>query len=65
MRLSPHKLRHVSATLAVAHGMDTFTLQRLYGWENVQTAMRYVNAAAPALREAHAKASPVDRLLNT
>ncbi|MBI3459728.1 tyrosine-type recombinase/integrase, partial [Candidatus Acetothermia bacterium] len=59
MRLSPHKLRHVSATLAVKHGMDTFTLQRLYGWENVQTAMRYVNAASPALREAHAKASPV------
>lgn len=63
-RLSPHKLRHVSATLAVKHGMDTFTLQRLYGWENVQTAMRYVNAANPALREAHAKASPVDRLLD-
>lgn len=33
-------------------------------WENVQTAMRYVNAAAPQLREAHAKASPVDRLLD-
>ncbi|MBI3659419.1 tyrosine-type recombinase/integrase, partial [Candidatus Acetothermia bacterium] len=48
MRLSPHKLRHISATLAVKHGMDTFTLQRLYGWENVQTAMRYVNAASPA-----------------
>ncbi|MBI1742209.1 hypothetical protein HYR54_03975 [Candidatus Acetothermia bacterium] len=32
-------------------------------WENVQTAMRYVNAAAPQLREAHAKASLVDRLL--
>ncbi len=61
--LSPHKLRHVSATLAVKHGMDAFTLQRLYGWENIQTAMRYVNAASPALREAHAKASPVDRLL--
>jgi site-specific recombinase XerD len=64
MKLSPHKLRHVSATLAVRHGMDTFTLQRLYGWEKIETAMRYVNAAAPQLREAHAKASPVDRLLD-
>jgi len=63
VRLGPHKLRHVSATLAVRNGMDAFTLQRLYGWESVETAMRYVNAASPALREAHAKASPVDRLL--
>ncbi len=62
-RLSPHRLRHVSATLAVRNGMDAFTLQRLYGWESVETAMRYVNAANPQLREAHAKASPVDRLL--
>jgi site-specific recombinase XerD len=61
--LCPHKLRHVSATLVVRNGMDAFTLQRLYGWENIQTAMCYVNAAAPQLREAHAKASPVDRLL--
>ncbi len=29
IRLSPHKLRHVSATLAVKNGMDAFTLQRL------------------------------------
>ncbi len=63
VRLSPHKLRHISATMAVRNGMDAFTLQRLYGWESVETAMRYVNAASPALREAHAKASPVDRLL--
>jgi site-specific recombinase XerD len=63
VKLLPHKLRHVSATLAVRNGMDAFTLQRLYGWEKIETAMRYVNAAAPQLREAHAKASPVDRLL--
>ncbi len=61
-RLSPHKLRHVSATLAVRNGLDAFSLQRLYGWANIDTAMRYVNAATPALQEAHAKASPIDRL---
>ena len=63
-RLSPHRLRHVSATLAVRNGMDPFTLQRLYGWESVETAMRYVNAANPQLREVHARASPVDRLFD-
>jgi site-specific recombinase XerD len=63
-RLAPHKLRHVSATMAVRNGMDAFTLQRLYGWENITTAMRYVNAATPALQEAHAKASPVDHILD-
>jgi site-specific recombinase XerD len=61
-RLSPHKLRHVSATMAVRNGMDAFTLQRLYGWQDLQTAMRYVNATNPALREAHSKASPIDCL---
>lgn len=61
-RVSPHRLRHVAATLAVRNGMDPFSLQRLFGWENLDTAMRYVNAASPALHEAHAKASPVDRL---
>jgi len=65
VKLSPHRLRHVSATMAVRNGMDAFTLQRLYGWESVETAMRYVNAASPALREAHAKASPIDRLLGS
>lgn len=59
-RSSPHKLRYVSATMSVRNGMDAFKLQRLYRWENNTTAMRYANAATPALREAHAKASPVD-----
>jgi len=63
VRLSPHKLRHVSATLAVRNGMDAFSLQRLYGWESVETAMRYVNAANPHLREIHSRASPADCLL--
>lgn len=63
VRVSPHTLRHTAATLAVKNGMDPFALQRLFGWENIQTALKYVHMAGTALREAHAKASPVDRLL--
>jgi len=63
VRVSPHTLRHTAATLAVKNGMEPFALQRLFGWENIQTALKYVHMAGTALREAHAKASPVDRLL--
>ncbi|WP_448377426.1 tyrosine-type recombinase/integrase, partial [Fervidobacterium sp.] len=63
VRVSPHTLRHTAATLAVKNGMDPFALQRLFGWENIQTALKYVHMAGTALREAHAKASPVDKLL--
>lgn len=63
VRVSPHTLRHTAATIAVKNGMEPFALQRLFGWENIQTALRYVHMAGTALREAHAKASPVDRLL--
>jgi site-specific recombinase XerD len=63
VRVSPHTLRHTAATLAVKNGMDPFALQRLFGWENISTALKYVHLAGTALREAHAKASPVDRLL--
>lgn len=64
VRVSPHTLRHTAATLAVKNGMDPFALQRLFGWENIETALKYVHMAGTALREAHAKASPIDRLLD-
>jgi site-specific recombinase XerD len=63
VRVSPHTLRHTAATLAVKNGMEPFALQRLFGWENISTALKYVHMSGAALREAHAKASPVDRLL--
>lgn len=63
MRVSPHTLRHTAATLAVKNGMKPFALQRLFGWENIQTALKYVHMTGMTLREAHAKASPVDGLL--
>jgi len=63
IRVSPHTLRHTAATLAVRNGLDVFSLQRLFGWERVETAMRYVHLSGRALQEAFSRASPVDRLL--
>ncbi|MFQ5796968.1 MAG: tyrosine-type recombinase/integrase [Candidatus Bipolaricaulia bacterium] len=63
VRISPHTLRHTSATLAVRNGLDVFSLQRLFGWEKVETAMRYIHMSGRALQEAFSRASPVDRLL--
>jgi integrase/recombinase XerD len=62
-RCSPHTLRHTFATMFIRNGGDPFALQRLLGHSDISTTMIYVHMAGTALREAHAKASPVDRLL--
>jgi len=63
VRCSPHTLRHTFATQFIRNGGDPFSLQRLLGHSDISTTMIYVHMAGTALREAHAKASPVDRLL--
>ncbi len=63
VRVSPHTLRHTGATLFIRYGGDLFSLQKLLGHSSVTTTEIYVHMAGSALREAHAKASPVDRLL--
>jgi site-specific recombinase XerD len=62
-RVSPHMLRHTGATLFVRNGGDPFSLQQLLGHSSITTTQIYVHMAGTALREAHARASPVDRLL--
>ena len=62
-RVSPHTLRHTGATLYIRYGGDPFSLQKLLGHSSITTTQIYVHMAGTALREAHAKASPVDRLL--
>jgi len=62
-RVSPHRLRHSFATHYIMNGGDPFSLQRILGHSDIKTTMVYVNLAGVGLREAHAKASPVDRLL--
>ena len=63
VRCSPHTLRHTGATLFIRNGGDPFSLQRLLGHSTVTVTEIYVHMAGSALREAHTKASPVDRLL--
>ena len=58
----PHLLRHTFATHFIKNGGDPFTLQRLLGHSAIKTTMIYVNLAGVDLEQAHAKASPVDRL---
>jgi integrase/recombinase XerD len=58
----PHRLRHTFATHYIMNGGDPFSLQRILGHSDIKTTMIYVNLAGVGLREAHAKASPVDRL---
>lgn len=62
LRVHPHALRHSFATAYIRHGGDVFSLQSLLGHSTVTTTRRYVTFAGTSLQEAHAKASPVDRL---
>lgn len=62
-RCSPHTLRHTFATNYIRNGGDPFSLQQLLGHSDIKTCMIYVHMAGVALREAHAKYSPVDRML--
>jgi len=61
-RVTPHTLRHSFATHYIKNGGDPFSLQRILGHSSITTTMVYVTMAGAGLREAHAKASPVDRL---
>lgn len=61
-RIHPHLLRHTFATHFIKNGGGPFSLQRLLGHSDIKTTMIYVNLAGADLEEAHAKASPVDRL---
>jgi len=61
--ISCHTLRHTFATTFITHGGDVFSLQQLLGHKTIEMTRAYVILGRKELREAHAKASPVDRLL--
>src|SRR6056297_3305983 len=41
--ISPHVLRHTSATLAARNGMSVFQLTQMYGWSKLETAQKYIH----------------------
>lgn len=61
-KVSPHVLRHTAATLAVKNGMEPFALKRYFGWEKMETAMRYVHMNNQAVKDNFKEASPIDNI---
>ena len=62
IQVSPHVLRHTAATLAVQNGLDAFSLQKQFGWEEIETALRYVHMSGEKVQEAYMNSSPMDNL---
>jgi len=58
-KVSPHCLRRTSATLAVKNGLDAFSLKRQFGWEKIETAMRYVHMTDSEIKETYRDSSPL------
>lgn len=54
--LSPHILRHTTATQAVAHGMPVEAVRQLLGHESVATTMIYVETAQEDVQSSYKKA---------
>jgi site-specific recombinase XerD len=63
-RCSPHVLRHTFARSFLTNGGAVFSLQRILGHSptSLDVTRRYVQLLDEDLREAHRRASPVDRL---
>lgn len=62
IKVSPHVLRHTSATLAVENGLNAFQLKQQFGWEEIETALRYVHLSDKSLQESYTNSSPMDHL---
>lgn len=58
-----HDFRRAFAVNALRAGMDIVTLARLMGHSTLATTQRYLALVKDDLRQSHAKASPVDNLL--
>ena len=62
IQVSPHVFRHTSATLAVENGLDAFSLKRQFGWEKIETAMRYVHMSDASIEKAYRESSPLSKI---
>jgi len=61
-KCSPHILRHTFALNFVRNIHDPFSLQRILGHADLGMSRRYVTEVFDDIAEAHARASPVDRM---
>jgi integrase/recombinase XerD len=55
-KVTPHILRHTTATQAVGHGMPVQDVQKLLGHSNISTTMIYVETSDADVRSGHKKA---------
>lgn len=53
--ITPHVLRHTTATNALRSGMPIEDISRLLGHENIETTMIYAHASLESVREGHKK----------
>ncbi len=63
VQVSPHVFRHYFAVSFLRNGGDVASLMHLLGHSDLKSTNIYLALAQSSLREAHARASPVDKLL--
>jgi len=61
--VSPHILRHTSATLRVEQGIDSSSLQQIMGWSDIRMAEVYTRLAQERLKRRALETSPMNRIL--
>lgn len=62
-KISPHVLRHTSATLRVEQGIDSSSLQQIMGWSDIRMAEVYTRLALHRLQQRALSTSPLDKAI--
>lgn len=65
VHIRPYDLRHVFSLEYIRNGANAFTLQKTLGHSGMEMTRRYVALINEDLKEEHAKASPVKKLMAT
>jgi len=60
---TPYSLRHTTAIELLRNGADAFTVQRILGHADLTMTKRYIHLTQTDIKESHAKASPVQHIL--